>query len=162
VPKDTDELDEINQHSSDIECLLAQQHTLLWNEDKCLEISPGQDNKPLGNDSWKAIVSNMYLGQARTFKTNVKVTPVTPQHILYTAMKVLRLRVSKGLYDTFRCVGETEHITKGMTEDKEYLESCIEKNLSFLKSIPNSVQYWQQRKQDVFAMIRQLGKPPCS
>jgi hypothetical protein len=45
-----------------------------------------------------------------------------------------------------------------MTEDKEYLESCIEKNLSFLKSIPNSVQYWQQRKEDVFAMIRQLGK----
>jgi hypothetical protein len=46
-----------------------------------------------------------------------------------------------------------------MIEDKEYLESCIEKNLSFLKSIPNSVQYWQERKQDVFAMIRQLGKP---
>jgi hypothetical protein len=46
----------------------------------------------------------MYLGQARTFKTNVKVTPfmiatseirrkdrrgVTPQHILYMAMKIL-------------------------------------------------------------------------
>jgi hypothetical protein len=46
-----------------------------------------------------------------------------------------------------------------MIEDKEYVESCIRKNLSFLKSIPNSVQYWQQRKQDVFAMIRRLGKP---
>jgi hypothetical protein len=34
VPEDTYELGEINQHSSDIECLLAQQHTLLWNEDK--------------------------------------------------------------------------------------------------------------------------------
>jgi hypothetical protein len=46
-----------------------------------------------------------------------------------------------------------------MIEDKEYLESCIEKNLSFLKSVPNSVQYWQQRKQEVFAIIRWLGKP---
>jgi hypothetical protein len=46
-----------------------------------------------------------------------------------------------------------------MIEDKEYLESCIEKNLYFLKSIPYSVQYWQQCKQDMFAMIRQLGKP---
>jgi hypothetical protein len=45
-----------------------------------------------------------------------------------------------------------------MIKDKEYLESCIEKNLSFLKSIPNSMQYWQQCKGDVFAMIRQLGK----
>jgi hypothetical protein len=31
-------------------------------------------------------------------------------------------------------------------------------NLSFLNSIPNTVQYWQHCKQDVFAMIRQLGK----
>jgi hypothetical protein len=47
VPEDTCELDEINQHSSDIECLLAQQHTLFWKEDKYLEIAPGQNNKPL-------------------------------------------------------------------------------------------------------------------
>jgi hypothetical protein len=46
-----------------------------------------------------------------------------------------------------------------MIQDKEYLESCIEKNLSFLKSVTNSVPYWQQRKQYVFAMLRQLGKP---
>jgi hypothetical protein len=45
-----------------------------------------------------------------------------------------------------------------MTEDKEYLDSCMEKNLSFLNSLSNSVQYWQQREQDLFAMIRQLGK----
>jgi hypothetical protein len=47
VPEDAYELDEINQHSSDIECLLAQQHTLLWNEDKYLEIAAGHNNKPL-------------------------------------------------------------------------------------------------------------------
>jgi hypothetical protein len=47
VPEDTYELNEINQHSSDIECLLAQQHMLLWNEDKYLEISPGPNSKPL-------------------------------------------------------------------------------------------------------------------
>jgi hypothetical protein len=47
VPEDTHELDEINQHSSDTECLLAQQHMLLWNEHKYLKIAPGQNNKPL-------------------------------------------------------------------------------------------------------------------
>jgi hypothetical protein len=41
VHEDTCELDEMNQHSSDIECLLAQQPTLLWKKDKYLEIAPG-------------------------------------------------------------------------------------------------------------------------
>jgi hypothetical protein len=150
VPKDTYELDEINQHSSDTESLLAQQHTLSWNEDKCLEIFPGQNKKPLSiiydEHSTELSLPSIYLGQARTFKTNMEVTPfmmatceirckdrrgVTPQHILYMAMKILWLRVGEGLYATFRCVSETEHITKRMTEDKECLESCIEKNLSF-------------------------------
>ncbi|XP_014260385.2 uncharacterized protein LOC106673013 [Cimex lectularius] len=40
-----------------------------------------------------------------------------------------------------------------------YRDNMIERNLSFLKSIPNSVQYWMSRKKDVFVMIRQLGKP---
>jgi hypothetical protein len=108
VPKDTYELDEINQHSSDIEHLLAQQNTLLWNEDKYLEISPGQNNKPLSiiydENAEELSFTSIYLGQARTFKTNVKVTPftmttseishkvrrgITPQHILYMAIKIL-------------------------------------------------------------------------
>jgi hypothetical protein len=101
VPEDTYELDEIKQHSSDTECLLAQQHPLLWNEDKYLGISPGQNNRPLiiiyDEHAEGLSFPSIYLGQARTFKTNVKVTPcmiatseirhkdrrgVTPQHIL--------------------------------------------------------------------------------
>jgi hypothetical protein len=81
MPQDPYELDEINQLSSDIECLVAHQHTLLWNEDKYLEIAPGPDNKlhsiiydeHAEELSFPSIYS--YLGQARTFKTNVKVTP---------------------------------------------------------------------------------------
>jgi hypothetical protein len=145
VSEDTYELDEINQHSSNIECLLAQQHTLLWNKDKPFEISPGQNNKPLSitcdQHAEELSFPSIHLGQARTCKTNVKVTPfmmatseirpkdrrgVTPQHIVYMDMKILRLKVSEGLYATFRCVGETEHITKRMVEGKEYLESCID------------------------------------
>jgi hypothetical protein len=46
MPEDTYELYEINQHSSDIECLLPQQHMPLCNEDRYLEISSSQNNKP--------------------------------------------------------------------------------------------------------------------
>jgi hypothetical protein len=76
VPEDTYELDEINLHSSD---LLAQQYVLLWNEDKYLEIFLGQNNKPFSiiDDEHAEQLSflSIYLGKARTFKTNVKVTP---------------------------------------------------------------------------------------
>jgi hypothetical protein len=71
VPEDTYELDEINQHSSNIECLLAQQPTLLWNEDKYLKIAPGQNNKPLsiydehskfgGSLSWISVCNQLKL-----------------------------------------------------------------------------------------------------
>lgn len=84
---------------------------------------------------------------------------VTPEHILYMAMKILRLRVVDGIHNTFRCVRATENISRRMLEDREFLDQCVEKNLSFLKSIPNSAQYWLSRKKDLFAMMRQLGKP---
>ena len=32
-------------------------------------------------------------------------------------------------------------------------------NLAFLRTIPNSAYYWSERKKDLFAMIRQYGKP---
>jgi hypothetical protein len=58
---------------------LAQQHTLLWNKDKYLEISPGQNHKPLSiiydEHAKELLFPCIYLGQARTFKIKVKVTP---------------------------------------------------------------------------------------
>jgi hypothetical protein len=77
VPQDP--YDEVNQHPTNSECLLAQQHTLLWNKDKYLEIAPGQNNKPLriiyDEHAEELSFPSMFLGQARSFKTNVKVTP---------------------------------------------------------------------------------------
>jgi hypothetical protein len=78
VPEDTYELIKSKQNSSDIECLLAQQHTLLWNEDRYLEIVPGQNNRPLSviYDEHAEDLSfpSIYFGQARTFKAK-KVIP---------------------------------------------------------------------------------------
>lgn len=170
------ELDTIGDNN-DVELLIGQQHTLLWDEDKCLEIAPAQNRVPLSiiydEHAEELSFPDIYLGQPRVFNPEVRVTPfmmatseirrrdrrgVKPHHLLYVAMKILRLRVSEGLQCTFRCMA-TASITRAMLCDREFLEQCIDRNLSFLKSIPNSVQYWQQRKRDLFAMIRQLGKP---
>ncbi|GFX33850.1 ATP-dependent DNA helicase [Trichonephila clavipes] len=83
----------------------------------------------------------------------------TPDHVLYMAMKMLRIRVVEGIYNMFRCVKQTESITRKMLEDRNFMDECIDKNFVFLKSIPNSIQYWMTRKKDIFAMLRQLGKP---
>lgn len=170
------ELESIDPEN-EIELLLGQQQTLMWNEDKCLEIAPGQNRIPLSiiydEHAEELSFPGVYLGQPRVFKTGVRVTPfmmatselrrkdrrgVQPQHLLYMAMKILRLRVTEGLQSTFKCAG-TANITRAQLKDREFVERCIDRDLTFLKSIPNSVQYWFQRKKDLFAMIRQLGKP---
>jgi hypothetical protein len=84
---------------------------------------------------------------------------VTPQHVLYMAMKILCIGVRDGIYNMFRCVRTTENITRRMIEDREYVERLVDTNLDFLKTIPNSIQYWADRKRNLFAMICQLGKP---
>ena len=75
------------------------------------------------------------------------------------AMKILRFRVRDGIQNMFRCLRGTERITKDMILDKDYVRGMVESNMAFFKSIPNSVQYWHSRKKDVFAMLRQLGRP---
>jgi hypothetical protein len=101
------------------------------NEDECFDIAPGLSKNPLSfiydKHAKEVFFTSIFLGKARTLKTTVKVTPfiraiseirrkdkrgVTPQNVFYMAMKILRLRINKALYATFRCVGETEHTTK--------------------------------------------------
>jgi hypothetical protein len=74
-------------------------------------------------------------------------------------MKSLRLRVVDGIYNKSRRVRENENFTRRMLQDRQFMEECVKKKLAFLKSIPNSVQYWTDRKKDLCALIRQLGKP---
>jgi hypothetical protein len=79
VSDGTYELDEINQHCNGIDCYFAQQNTLLWNEDKYLEISPDQNvifiTTIYDEHAEELSFPNMYLEQGITFKMNVKVTP---------------------------------------------------------------------------------------
>lgn len=59
----------------------------------------------------------------------------------------------------FKHIGPNTNITREQIQSDEYINNCIESNLAFLRSIPNSTWYWAQRKKDLFAMIRQKGRP---
>lgn len=111
----------------------------------------------------------IYFGQFRHFRDGVTVTPfmmatselrrsdrrgVTPQHLLYMAMNIMRIRIKESLPIASKDVG------KGIEmQSDDYIQGCIESNLAFLRSIPNSDYYWAEVKRDLFAMIRQYGKP---
>ncbi|GFT48556.1 serine--tRNA ligase [Trichonephila clavipes] len=84
---------------------------------------------------------------------------VTPQHLLYVTKKIMRLRVRDSLTVAFKHVGKNSNSTRELIESEEYINGCIENNLAFLLAIPNSTWYWSERKQDLFSMIRQRGKP---
>ncbi|XP_037868533.2 uncharacterized protein LOC119628351 [Bombyx mori] len=171
-------LDDIAEPIEIEDSLDAEQHTLLWSEDKYLQIAPGENKRPISLlfDSHAEELSfpAIYYGQFRKFKDDVNCKAysvatselrrsdrrgVTPRHLLYLAMKIMRLRVSENISIAFKPIGQGINITKDQILSSEYLNGCMDSNLAFLKSIPNSVQYWQSRKKDLFAMIRQLGKP---
>lgn len=60
-------------------------------------------------------------------------------------MKMLRLGVRDGIYNSLCYMFGPENITRRMIEDRECFERLIDTNLAFLKTIPNSVLYWAHR-----------------
>ena len=170
--------DEISEHIPIEESLSSQQQTLMWNEEKYLRIAPGEKNLPhslvFDEHAEELSFPSIYLGQFRKFRDGVQVTPymiatselrrsdrraVTPYHVLYVAMKIMRLRVRDSLTVAFKHVGKDTKITRKQIEDEDYINNCVETNLAFLRSIPNSMWYWADKKKNLFAMIRQFGKP---
>ncbi|KAH6940948.1 hypothetical protein HPB50_010644 [Hyalomma asiaticum] len=75
------------------------------------------------------------------------------------AMKVLRYRVSSQMTMMYRSNATTRGLTRQDIEDPDKVKQLIEQDLGFMEGAPNSVQYWHKRKSELFAMIRQLGKP---
>lgn len=71
----------------------------------------------------------------------------------------MRHRLHDSLSVAFKNIGKDTKITKQQIQSDDYINNCIESNMAFLRCMPNSAWYWSQRKKDLFAMIRQFGKP---
>ncbi|KAL3189143.1 hypothetical protein MRX96_003278 [Rhipicephalus microplus] len=84
----------------------------------------------------------------------------TPEHVLYMAAKMMRYNVAESNM-MFRTNETTGSITREQLESggKKFLEEVLDRDLVFMRGVPNTVQYWQDRRSELFAMIRQLGKP---
>ncbi|XP_049318190.1 uncharacterized protein LOC105232370 isoform X10 [Bactrocera dorsalis] len=171
-------LDDVSEHVPIEDNLTAQQQTLMWNEDLHLHMAPGEKSIPVSvlidEHAEELSFPTIYGGQFRNYREDIHVTEfmqatseirrtdrraTDPQHLLYLAAKIMRLRVSQSVRIAFKHVGYDNKITKENVQSEEYINNCIESNLAFLRCIPNSAWFWSDRKKDLFAMIRQLGAP---
>lgn len=84
----------------------------------------------------------------------------TPEHVLYMAMKVMCYNVGEKTM-TFRTNATMSLFTREQLEKggSAFLNEVLNRDLAFMRGVPNTVQYWQERRKELFAMIRQLGKP---
>ncbi|KAL3174688.1 hypothetical protein MRX96_011085 [Rhipicephalus microplus] len=80
---------------------------------------------------------------------------VCPDHVFYMAMKVMRHNVASKTM-TFRTNAITSAITRQQLENAHFMDEVLNRDLGFMRGIPNTVQYWQDRRKELFAMIRQL------
>ncbi|GFX60827.1 ATP-dependent DNA helicase [Trichonephila clavipes] len=143
-------LEDISEHIPIEESLTAQQHTLSWDEEQYLCIAPGEQNVPrsllFDEHAEELSFPSIYLGEFRRFREGIKATlfmmasselrrsdrrAVTPHHLLYVAMKIMRLRVRDSLTIAFKHVGKNTTVTRQQIEDEHYINNCIETNLAF-------------------------------
>ncbi|XP_015110820.1 uncharacterized protein LOC107037018 [Diachasma alloeum] len=171
---------EVIEHLPNRDGLIAQQHTLIWNVERYLkrDDSEGESHKRLFDGHAEELsFPCIYLGQPRVFKQGLKVTPsmivsseltrsdrrgVTPDHLLYMAMKIMRLNVHETLNSTCVNLEEESNMIRKEILSEESFSDALGSNLAFLRCVPNSIWYWKERKRDLFAMMRTLGRPTIS
>ncbi|KAK8772115.1 hypothetical protein V5799_024642 [Amblyomma americanum] len=167
---------------SETVALTMGQHTIVYDEQAILNpvvtMAPGEGQKPISilydTHAEELSFPQIYLGHARCIKPEARPTILTmasseirrsdrrgalPMHVLYMAMKVIRHRVCDNLNTMFRNKRGIETLTRGDVENPEKVENLIERDIGFMKGVPNTMRYWHTLKAELFAMIRQLGKP---
>ena len=104
--------------------LLSKKHTMFWDDDMYLDLAPGMNEKPASllwdENAEELSFPSIYLGEPREYKgavTHYMMASseirrrdrrgVKPEHVLYMAMKIMRIRLHEGLHLTFPNQGDT-------------------------------------------------------
>lgn len=83
---------------------------------------------------------SIYLGEPRQFSEDIRFTPfmmissefrrrdrraITPHHLLYAALKIMRIRVRDCLTIAFKLVGKDTHVTKQQIESEDVVYRAL-------------------------------------
>ncbi|XP_072142204.1 uncharacterized protein [Dermacentor andersoni] len=165
-------------HHDPMETALAMslgQQTLIIDDSNVLVVAPGEGITPVSivydQHGEELSFPQIYLGEPRNISPDSKPSVctmassecrrtdrrgATAYHVLYMAAKVMRTRVASSVNVFFRNTSVMAVVTKAQLNDREFVENTVDHDMAFMNGVPNTVQYWHRRKQDVFAMIRQL------
>ncbi|KAL3225105.1 hypothetical protein MRX96_004687 [Rhipicephalus microplus] len=150
----------------------------LINQSHSLHLAPGENRVPLAlfMDAYAEELAfpTIYMGVPRKIigprstpfamaSSEIRRTDrrgATTEHVLYMAAKVMRYNVAESKV-IIRTNETTGSIMREQLESsgKKFLEEVLDRNLAFMRGVPNTVHYWQDRRSELFAMIRHLGKP---
>ncbi|XP_075553763.1 uncharacterized protein LOC142586404 [Dermacentor variabilis] len=166
----------------DAAALMMDQRTLMFDEDEMLNhtvtMAPGEGQRPISilydTHAEELSFPQIYLGHPRYIKPEARPSVISmaaseirrsdrrgalPDHVLYMGAKVIRYRVGDNMKTFFKNAPGLQALTREDVENPEKVQNLVERDLGFMKGVPNNVQYWHTRKGELFAMIRQLGKP---
>ena len=161
---------------------LLDEHSLDKND--ILSVAPGEGQKPLSifkdpNAEYLAFPT-IFCGQKRA-ANSARYVPVYYSDICKWELRCVDRRVALHIPNLFfkmkklqieqvcskvhlairRCKTKGKSYTAGYILKDNMGESLVrlDEGYKIFKAIPNSPQYWENQKRDVFAMIRQLGLP---
>lgn len=144
-----------------------------------IDIAPGENRSPI-SVVWDRLSEELsfpgiYLGEPRKFdshttryaamRSEIKRRDrraARPQAVLYKLNVHLREQMSGRLRHRFRRSARRvlgAEVTKAQILDTNFVANSQKKKLAVPCLTPNSNEYWHGRSLDLFAMVRQLGKP---
>lgn len=144
-----------------------------------VNVAPGEGNIPISvvwdRKAEELAFPGIYLGEPRTFcrhttryramKSEVRRFDrrgARPQNLLYKYNVYVREQASGRLRHKFKRGAKTvlgKDITKEQLLDTDFVVTSQKNGLAMPCLLPNSSEYWRARSHDLFAMVRQLGRP---
>ncbi|KAE8742023.1 hypothetical protein FOCC_FOCC012439 [Frankliniella occidentalis] len=144
-----------------------------------IDIAPGEHSKPLSvvwdREAEELSFPSIYLGTSRKFKIGVTRFQAMkseirrcdrrgakPQAVLYKYAIHCREQACRRLRHRFRrraVLEKGSSVTRRQLLDPSFTVCSQRKGLAIPNLMPNSAQYWKSIGHDVFAMVRQLGRP---
>ncbi|KAK3930898.1 ATP-dependent DNA helicase, partial [Frankliniella fusca] len=164
------------------------QNTLLAEDRYCntvnaetdeINIAPGEKQRPISvvwdRKAEELSFPTIYLGESRPFKNYVTRyqamkseirrydrRSAKPQNVLYKFNVHLREQAASRLRHKFKrsCKEVSGNlITKEELLDKDFVAIFQKKGISMPCLMPNSAEFWRGKSHELFAMVRQLGRP---
>ncbi len=185
IDNDTDdEWCETTERSSGVMDTLLQEPDITQDGDRIISFAPGEGNRPLGiftdKDSEFLSFPTIYCGK-RQADNSERLVPVHYSTMCKWELRSKDRRVAQSVPNIFYKLKKLQirqiqgsaslSLRKCKTKGKTYTagdlksESCVDKLINLdegfrvLRNLRGSPPYFERCKKDLFAMIRQLGKP---